>query len=55
MLCCQTLTCNTHEKIQKGHVRTINLKHQLQHGIKNLNYLMSHTLFHIFKIILHIS
>ena len=33
---------------------TINLEYQLQHGIKNLNYLMYHILYQIFKIILNI-
>ena len=41
--------------IQKSNVRTINLKYQLQHGMKNLNYLMDHILYQIFKIILSIS
>ena len=31
-----------------------NLKYQLQHGVKNLNYLMGHILYQIFKIILSI-
>ena len=30
----------------------MNLKHQLQHGMMNLNYLMDHILYQIFKIIL---
>ena len=33
----------------------MNLKYQLQHGIKNLNYLMDHIVYQIFKIILNIS
>ena len=33
----------------------MNLKYQLQHGIKNLNYLMDHIIYQIFKIILNIS
>ena len=33
---------------------TINLKYQLQHGIINLNYLMDHIPYQIFKIILSI-
>ena len=32
----------------------INLKYRLQHGMKNLNYLMDHSLYQIFKIILKI-
>ena len=32
-----------------------NLKYQLQHGMKSLNYLMDHILYQIFKIILSIS
>ena len=38
----------------KSHIRTINLKYQLQHGMKILNYLMDHILYEIFKIILNI-
>ena len=38
--------------IQKSNVRTINLKYQLQHGMKNLNYLMDHIPYQVFKIIL---
>ena len=34
-------------------IRVINLKYQLQHRIKNLNYLMYHILYHIFKIFLN--
>ena len=37
-----------------SHIGTINLKFQLQHGTKNLNYLMDHILYHIFNIILNI-
>ena len=40
-------------KIQKSHLRTINLKNRLQHGRNNLNYLMDHILYQIFKIILN--
>ena len=32
----------------------INLKYQLQHGIKNFSYLVDHILYQIFKIILNI-
>ena len=44
-----------HEKISKSHIVTINLKYQLQHGIKNLNYLMDYILYQIFKIIFNTS
>ena len=37
-------------KIQKYHIKTINLKYQLQHGMKNLNSLIDHILYQIFKI-----
>ena len=43
------------EKIQKSHSKVINLKYQLQHGMENLNYLMDHILYEIFKIIFDIS
>ena len=33
----------------------MNLKYQLQRGMKNLNYLMNHILYQIFKIILTTS
>ena len=39
----------------KNHARTINLKSQLKHVIKNLNYLMDRILYQIFKITLNIS
>ena len=42
-------------KIQKIHRKTINLKYQLRRQIMNLNYLMKHILYQIFKIILIIS
>ena len=38
----------------KSHLITINLKYQLQHRMKNLNYLMDDILYYIFKIILNI-
>ena len=38
----------------KNQTKTINLKFQLQHGKKNLNYLMDHILYQIFKIILNL-
>ena len=38
------------KKIKKDHIRTINLKYQLEHVMKNLNYLMHHILYQIFKI-----
>ena len=38
----------------KSYIRTISLKFQLQHGMKNLNYLMDHILYQIYKIILNI-
>ena len=41
-------------KIQKSHIRIINLKYQLQHGMKNLNHLMDHIPYKIFTIILNI-
>ena len=41
-------------EIQKSHIRTINLKYQLQHGMKNLNNLIDHVLHQMFKIILNI-
>ena len=43
------------EKYKKSHIKIINLKCQLHHGMKNLNYLMDHILYQIFKIILKTS
>ena len=43
------------EKYKKSHTKIINLKHQLQHGMKSLNYLIDHILHQIFKITLNIS
>ena len=52
MQCYQILAFNTRGKIYKSHIRTINLKYQLQHGIKNSNYLMDHIIWYqIFNII----
>ena len=55
MLLYQTLAFTIYGKIQKSHTKIISLKYQLQHGMKNLNYLMDHILYQIFKIILNIS
>ena len=52
MLLYQTLAFTVHEK---SHTKIINLKYQLNHGMKNLNDLMDHILYQIFKIILNIS
>ena len=41
-------------KIQKSHIRTLKLKFRLEHGVKNLNYLMNHNVYQIFKIILNL-
>ena len=38
----------------KAHIRTINLKYLLQHGVMNLNYQTDHIQYQIFKIILSI-
>ena len=42
-------------KIYKSHTKTINLKYQLQHHVKNVNYLMHHNLHPILKNFLSIS
>ena len=54
MLHFQTFACITHRKILKNHTERINLKYQVQLGMKNLNYLMDHVLYLIFNIILSI-
>ena len=40
--------------IRTIHIRTANLKYQLNHGMKNLSYLIDHILYKILKIILAI-
>ena len=45
MLPYQTLAFTTHEK--KKHIKIIDLKYQLQHEIKSLNYLRNHILFQV--------
>ena len=42
-------------KNNKSHTKIINLKYQLQHEMKNLNYLMGYILYQIFKTIFNIS
>ena len=39
----------------KKYTKIINLKYLLQYGMKNLNYLMDHILYQIFKIILYLK
>ena len=39
----------------KSHSKTKNLKYQLRHGMKSMNYLMDHILYQIFKITLNTS
>ena len=48
------LSIYIHGKIQKSHTKIINLKYQLEHGIKHLNYLKDHIVYQIFKISLNI-
>ena len=55
MLVYRILLYTIRGKIQKIHRKTINLKYQLRRQIMNLNYLMKHILYQIFKIILIIS
>ena len=47
--------CIYQEKYKKSHTKIINLKYQLHHGMKSLNYLTDCILYQIFKIILNIS
>ena len=56
MLFYQILAYTIHGKIfKKLYKKTINLKYQLQQGMENLNYLMCHILYQIFKTILNTS
>ena len=51
MLLYQTLAFAIHGKIFcKNHTKIINLKYQLWHWLRSLNYLMDHILYHIIKI-----
>ena len=54
MLLYQVLAFNIHGKKLKSHIKIINLKYQLHHGMKNLNYQIDHILYQIFKNILSI-
>ena len=49
------LAFTIHEKILISYTKIINLKYQLLHGIKSLNYLVGHILCQLFKITLNIS
>ena len=49
------LSITIHRKTKQKIIKIINLRYQLRHGMKNLNYLMDHILCQIFKIILNIS
>ena len=49
----QILVCTTHGKHKESHAKTINVKYQLEQGMKNLIYLI-HLINQIFKIILNI-
>ena len=48
----QILTFIIYVKMLRSHIRTINLKYQLQHEMKNFNYQMDYILHQIFKIFL---
>ena len=55
MLLYQVLASNIPGKIKVSHIKAINLKYQLQHGMINLNCLMNQILYQIIKIILSTS
>ena len=55
MLLHQSLAFTIRGKIEKSHTEIINIKYQLRHLMKSLNYLMDHILYQIFKITLNIS
>ena len=55
MLLYQTLVFTIHGQITKGHAKIKTFKYQLQHGMKNLNYLMDHILYQICNIILNVT
>ena len=41
--------------MEKNPIKTINLKYQLQRGMKNVKYLIDLILYQIFQIILNVS
>ena len=45
MLLYQILAYKIHGKTEKGHTKTISLKHLRQGGTTNLNFLMDHILY----------
>ena len=49
MLLYQILASTIYGKNPKSYIKTINVKHQLQHGMKSLNHLKDHILHQIFK------
>ena len=51
MLLYEALAFTIHRKIYNSCTKIINLKSQLRHGIKSLNYLMDHILYDIFCMI----
>ena len=50
MLSYQILEYDIEGKIWKSHTKTTNLKYQLQRGMINLNYLMNHILYQIWRL-----
>ena len=52
MLPYQILSFTIQGKIQNSHIKMINITCLLQHRMINLNYLINHILYQIFKIIL---
>ena len=43
------------EKYKKSHTKIMDLRNQLRHGIKNLDYMMDYILYQILKITLNKS
>ena len=54
MLLYQFLPYAINGKMEKIHAKMINLKNLLRNGMMNLNYLMDHILYQIFKIFFNI-
>ena len=54
MLLYQFLPYAINGKMEKIHANMINLKNLLRNGMMNLNYLMDHILYQIFKIFFNI-
>ena len=47
MLSYQILAFTRHGKIQISHIKIVNLRYQVQHGMLNLHYMLDHIMYQI--------